>query len=156
MKQLKISTLFGWLVPSLTVGFLAAEFSVQNGAAIPAAGLDTILTQPLVGLIVVLMAIPIFKYRRAMIERRSAPRVNPFYAVRVVLLAKAIAIAGSIFTGWHAGLAWAQFSSPVISDAIWQNLWATLGGIVMAACGVVVERNCRVPEDDNSEEATAA
>lgn len=155
MKQLKISTLFGWLVPTLTLAFFVAEYLVQNGEAIPAAGLEIIVTLPLLGLAVVFMAIPIFKYRKAMVDRKVVPRVNPFYAVRVVLLAKAMALSGAIFTGWHAGLAWAQFSSPVVSDAIWQNLWAMLGAIVMVVCGLIVERNCRVPEDDKTDGAAA-
>jgi hypothetical protein len=155
MKQLKISTLFGWLVPTLTLAFFAAEFLVQNGEAIPAAGFEIIVTLPLLGLAVVFMAIPIFKYRKAMVDRKIVPRVNPFYAVRVVLLAKAVAISGAIFIGWHAGLAWAQFSSPVVTDAIWQNLWAMFGGLVMVVCGLIVERNCRVPEDDKTDGAAA-
>lgn len=153
MKPTKIINLIAWLVPATTAGYLLPQFVVNAGGAIPISPINIIITLPLIGILLVLFAIPIFKYRRAMLARakdatkpRPAP-LNPFYAVRVVLLAKAISISGAIFTGWHIGLVWLQLTSPVIPTSTLQNTFALFGAVVMTVCAVVVERVCRVTDD---------
>ena len=67
--------------------------------------------------------------------------------MRLVLLAKAIAISGAIFSGWHIGVVWLQLTSPVIPSSTLQNGLALIGAIVMTVCAVVVERICRITDD---------
>jgi hypothetical protein len=62
-------------------------------------------------------------------------------------MAKAIAISGAIFVGWHLGVVWMQLTSPVVASSIVQNALALVGSIVMLAAGIFVERICRLPED---------
>jgi hypothetical protein len=84
--------------------------------------------------------------------------LNPFYAVRVLLLAKSIAISGSIFTGWHLGVVWLQVTSPVIPSSTLQNALALIGSFLMTAIALIVERICKITEDsatDSSEIETA-
>jgi hypothetical protein len=73
--------------------------------------------------------------------------MNPFYAVRLVLLAKAISISGAIFSGWHIGVVWLQLTSPIIPSSTLQNTFALIGAIVMTVCAVVVERICKITDD---------
>lgn len=153
MKPTKVINLFAYAIPAATSGYLLPQFVVNSGGAIPISPLNIIITLPLIGILLVLFAIPIFKYRRAMLARakdskkpRPAP-LNPFYAVRVLLLSKAIAISGAIFVGWHAGVLWLQLSSPVIPTSTVQNALALIGSVVMTVCAVVVERVCRVTDD---------
>jgi uncharacterized membrane protein len=73
--------------------------------------------------------------------------MNPFYAVRLVLLAKAIAISGAIFSGWHIGVVWLQLTSPIIPSSTLQNGFALLGAVVMTVCAIIVERICRITDD---------
>lgn len=151
--------LIGWAVPATTAGYLLPQLVVNNGGSIPISPLNIIITLPLIGFILVLMAIPMFKYRKAMLERakdatvqRPMP-INPFYAVRLVLLAKAIAISGSIFSGWHLGLVWLQLTSPIVPSSTLQNAIALIGAIAMTVCAIVVERVCKVT-DDGSDKLT--
>ena len=153
MKPTKIMNLIGWAVPAATAGYLLPQLVVNNGGSIPISPLNIIITLPLIGIILVLMAIPMFKYRRSLIARQkdsAAPRpmpMNPFYAVRLVLLAKAISISGAIFSGWHIGVVWLQLTSPIIPSSTLQNTFALIGAIVMTVCAVVVERICKITDD---------
>lgn len=153
MRPTKILTLIGWMVPSITAGFLIPRILVVNGGKIPVTSLSLILTLPIIGILLVVAAIPMIRYRRALAAQLKTStstrpkRVNPFYAVRLVLMAKAIAISGSIFAGWHLGLVWMQLTSPVVASSIVQNALALVGSIVMLVAGIFVERICRLPED---------
>lgn len=162
MKPTKLINLVAWVVPATTAGYLLPQIVVNQGGSIPISPLNIIITLPLIGVILALMAIPIFKYRKALLARAkdsSAARplpLNPFYAVRVLLLAKAISISGAIFTGWHIGLVWLQLSSPVIPSSTIQNVLALVGSVIMMVCAVIVERVCRVIDDGSAPEAKAA
>jgi len=80
--------------------------------------------------------------------------MNPFYAVRLVMLAKATAIAGALFAGWQLGVIWFQISSPVTPGSVWQNFAALVANIVMIVIALVIERICRITEDAGDAEAT--
>ena len=155
MKPTKFMTLVGWAVPATTAGYLLPQFVVNAGGAIPISPWNIIVTLPLIGIILLAMAIPMIKYRGALKARvkdsnkqRPMP-MNPFYAVRLVLLAKSIAISGAIFSGWHIGVVWLQLTSPVITPATLQNVLALIGSIVMTVCAIIVERICRITDDAN-------
>ena len=151
MKQTRLVTLLGWAISATTAGYLLPKLIVANGGSVPVAQLNIIITLPAIAIILALAAIPVFKYNRALKKASgvAAKRVNPFYAVRLVLLAKAIAIAASLFTGWHIGLVWFQATAPVISTAIWQNVAGLVGSLVMLLAGILVEKACRIKDDGN-------
>ena len=162
MKATKILNLIAWTVLATTAGYLLPQIVVNQGGSIPISPLNIIITLPLIGIILLLMAIPIFKYRKALLTKakdlnavRPLP-LNPFYAVRILLLAKSISISGSIFSGWHIGVVWLQLSSPIIPSSIVQNAMALLGSIVMTICAVLVERVCRVIDDGPGSATDAA
>jgi hypothetical protein len=158
VKPTKFMTLVGWAVSATTAGYLLPKLVVNNGGAIPISPWNIIVTLPLIGIILLAMAIPMFKYRAALNARlkdSSKPRpmpMNPFYAVRLVLLAKAISISGAIFSGWHIGVVWLQLTSPVITEATMQNVLALVGSLLMTICAIIVERICRITEDGTGAE----
>lgn len=151
-------TLVGWAVTATTTGYLLPKLVVNNGGAIPISPWNIIVTLPLIGIILLVMAIPMFKYRAALnarVKDSTKPRpmpMNPFYAVRLVLLAKAISISGAIFSGWHIGVVWLQLTSPVITAATMQNVLALVGSLLMTICAIIVERICRITEDGTGTE----
>ena len=153
MKPTKIINLLAFAIPATTAGYLLPQIVMNNGGAIPISPLNIIITLPLIGIVLVLMAIPMFRYRRSLLAKakdNSLPRsmpINPFYAVRLVLLAKAISISGAIFSGWHLGVVWLQFTSPIIPTSTSQNALALIGAIVMTICAIIVERVCRITDD---------
>jgi hypothetical protein len=153
-------TLVAWLVSATTAGYLLPQLIINNGGSIPISPFSILLTLPLIGILLIIMAIPMFKYRSALhaISKSKADgnevklinrpkRLNPFYAVRLVLLAKSISISGAIFSGWHLGLVWLQLTQPVVPSSIFQNAIGLFGSALMTACAVVVERICKITDD---------
>lgn len=153
-------TLVAWLISATTAGYLLPQLIISNGGSIPISPWSILLTLPLIGVLLVIMAIPIFKYRSALrsIAKTSAAgnalklsdrpkRLNPFYAVRVVLLAKSISISGAIFSGWHLGLVWLQLTQPIVPTSVFQNALGLFGSLLMTVCAVVVERICKITDD---------
>ena len=161
MKPTKIFTLIGWVVPGATVGYLFARVATANGAQVPVAPVNLILTLAAISIILLGFALPMVRYRRALAEQLKNPaaprpkRLNPFYAVRLVALAKATAIAGALFVGWQLGVIWFQISSPVTPGSVWQNVAALIAAKIMVIVALIIERICRLPQD-SSEAASAS
>lgn len=158
MKPTKFLTLLGWAIPAATAGYLYSKFAVSTGGQVPVAPLNLILTFLAIAVILAIFAAPMFRYRKELAEQRKtsgAPRpkrLNPFYAVRLVVLAKATAIAGAIFAGWQLGVIWLQISSPVTPGSVWQNFAALIAAIIMVVLALIIERICRIPEDASETE----
>ena len=102
MKPTKLSAIVSYAVASSIIGVFLAEFLVRSGAPIPVSPASLVAVLPFISVSLVVFAWPIFKYRQAVRARLEqvkkdpasatnspAPkRVDPFYAVRVALLAK--------------------------------------------------------------------
>jgi hypothetical protein len=86
---------------------------------------------------------------KARIDRRKgAPRVDPLQVARYVVLAKASALAGALFTGYYGGLtAWLlteQQNSHAQAD-LPPAVVGLVGAAALVAAGLLLERACRVP-----------
>ena len=101
------------------------------------------------------LAIPI---RRA-VRDRTRPRIDPFHATRVVVLAKASAIGGALMTGAGAGVLVFLLTRPGAhsSSQVGVSIAVTAGAVLLLAAGLVAEYLCSVPPDDedNNEPPTA-
>lgn len=160
MKQTSLLTLLAWFVSATTGGYLLPQVVINGGGSIPISPWNIIITLPAIGLVLIAMAIPMFKYRaalRALSKAKAAgsatsftqrpKRLNPFYAVRLVMLAKSISISGAIFSGWHLGVVWLQLTSPVIPTSTLQNGLGLIGSVIMTVCAIIVERICKITDD---------
>ncbi|MGA0847639.1 MAG: DUF3180 domain-containing protein [Pontimonas sp.] len=99
------------------------------------------------GALTLALAWPIRSHVRA--EKSRGP-LDPFYATRVVLLAKAGALAGSALAGVGLGFLVFFASRPVISSpALWQAVAALAGAIVLAVAALIAERWCTLPPDSS-------
>ena len=162
MKPTKFLSLIIAAASSAVATYLLVRLAVANGWQVPVANLNLILVLPIIGLIVLGMTWPIIRYRRAISELAKATaaanpslnrpkRVDPFYAVRLLMLAKAISISGSLFIGWHLGAVAVQVGLPVVASTVWFNFAALIGALVMTICGVVAELICRIPQGGDSD-----
>jgi len=160
MKPTKILHLIVAAASAAIVSYLLIRLAIGAGFKVPVSGLNLVLTLPIIGAIVLLLAIPIIRYRRSLRELTKAgstglnampKRVDPFYAVRVLMLAKATAIAGSLFVGWHLGAVAVQASQPVVADSIWFNVAGLIGSVLMSVAGVITERICKIPDAGRAE-----
>lgn len=102
------------------------------------------------GAIVIALAVPI----RRMTRGRTAGPVDPFYATRVVMLAKASAIAGSLLTGVGVGMVVYLLTRSVVPGvgSTASAIAATVGATVLLTCGLVAEHMCRIPPEDDDED----
>jgi 2-amino-4-hydroxy-6-hydroxymethyldihydropteridine diphosphokinase len=101
-----------------------------------------------IGGIVVTLAVPI----RRMTRTAGAPRVDPFYATRILMLAKACAVTGSLVAGVGIGvLAYLLTRSVIGVGSVTQAIAAIACAGVLLAGGLIGEHLCRVPpgDDDN-------
>jgi hypothetical protein len=106
------------------------------------------------GLVIVGLAWPI---RRRLSSPSSQAPVDPFYATRVVLLAKSSALAGATFAGGAGGLLLVFLQRPVAAGIpLWLTVAAIAGAIVLTVGGVVAERWCTLPPDSPDDESVAS
>lgn len=146
-----------WLVTVAIVlavlGWVATELTSRASLALPVLPYSSLATM---GLIVVVCLILGFKVRRWRDGKRDK-ELDPLMAARTVVLAQACAYVGAVLMGWHLGILADQVSTIALrSDlgVVWQILTLMGGGIVMIAVGVVVERFCKIPPEDNEPPAT--
>ena len=151
MKLTKLRFLFLLALISSVAGYFVAAFLVGRGFQVPVSAVNLILTLGAIGVVLLGLAIPIWRYRSALKQQsgKRPKRVDPFYAVRVLLLAKASEIAGSLFAGWHLGVVGFQLLSPVVVQVlVLQNALGFFASFALVASAFVTEQICRLPNDD--------
>ena len=109
------------------------------------------VTLVLIAVIVVALALPV---RRATRPPRApgAPkrRVDPFYATRVVLIAKASAVAGAILGGAAVGMLVELVSRPVsAAGTVWGAVAMLVAAGLVLVAGMLAESWCTVPPGDD-------
>ena len=151
MKPTKISVVLVIVFGVTVISFLAVRLLVANGMAVPASPTNLLVTLAAIAVILLALTIPIWRYKASLTQYTKGPRpkrVDPFYAVRVVLLAKASAITGSGFVGWHFGAMIAQLSLPVsFTAALLQNSFGLVASVVLTIAAIVAEQICRLPDE---------
>ena len=151
MKPTKASVVLAVVTGVTVLAFLAVRLLVANGMAVPASPTNLLVTLAAIALILLGLSVPIWRYKASLSQYVNGPRpkrVDPFYAVRVLLLAKASAITGSGFVGWHLGAMIAQLSLPVgFTAALVQNSFGLVASVVLTVAAIVSEQICRLPDE---------
>ncbi|CAB4553939.1 unannotated protein [freshwater metagenome] len=156
MKPTKASHVFVVVLAISVTSFLAVRLMVSNGLAIPASPTNLLVTLAAIAVILLGLSVPIWRYKASLTQYSKGPRpkrVDPFYAVRVLLLAKASALTGSGFIGWHLGAMIAQLSLPVsFTAALLQNSLGLVASMVLTAAAIVSEQICRLPDEPKNDQ----
>ena len=157
MKPISPIILVLWAIAAVVISFGYSTFAVNNGLEIPITGISLSISTALIAVILLALAVPIWKYKINLIKLATSTNrllpVNPFYAVRVLLLSKAAAITSAIFIGWHAGVLVKQFTAPVVvTDATTPNITALVAASLLLIVGFVVEQICKLPSDKRKDE----
>lgn len=161
MKPTRASTLVSVAVVAAVAGFAldAVLASRQSPTLLLSAPLG--VTLALIGVAVVAMARPVRRHARDGATRQHA--VDPLYATRVVVLAKASSIAGALFGAFAAGLLVYLLTRSALPPlgSVLPNAVAVGGGLVLVVCALVAERMCMAPppgddDDDLPRGGTAA
>jgi hypothetical protein len=153
MKHTSVSSLVIFAVIGVVGGWLldAARAAMGEPVVVPPYSLAVVLV--ILAVLVVASAAPV---RRAV---KDGTRIDPFYAMRVVVLAKASALTASLLAGAGLGILIYLVSRPVVPGpgSALMALAATGGAIALLVGGLVAERMCTVPpEDDDDKPAGVA
>lgn len=152
MKPTRASTLISVALVAAVAGF--ALDAVLASRQAPTLFLSTPLgiTLAFIGVAVVLMARPVRRHTRDGVARLRP--VDPLYATRVVVLAKAASICGALFGGFGTGLlAYLLTRSAFPSlGSVLPNAVAVGGGIVLLVCAIVAEHMCVAPPSDDDDD----
>ncbi len=100
----------------------------------------------LIGIIIVAMAWPVRRVARG----DRSKRVDPFYATRVVVLAKASSLAGALLAGGALGILgfFLTRSVPQVSS-VTMAIAVVVGAVLLLVGGLVAEHWCTIPPDDD-------
>lgn len=151
MTRTRPTTLLALVVVGLVGAYLLQLLLAATGQAKLRPEYSFALSLAFIAAIVITLAVPV---RRA--TRSEHPRpIDPFYATRVVLLAKASSLTGALLAGAGAGLVLELLSRSggLDSAALLRTLAMLAAAIVLLVAGLVAEWFCTVPpsDDDPSE-----
>jgi hypothetical protein len=130
------------------VGWFTELLLVTNGRAaiVPPYPLAAALV--VLAVAVVAVAVPVRRVARGM----PGARVDPFYATRVVVLAKSAAIASAGLVGLFGGVLVFVATRPVIvDDLVWKSIAGFASAAALLAAGLIAESMCRIPPRDEQE-----
>ena len=156
MKPTKIANLITAALLVGVVGFFVIQQMVGAGLPAPLIGLNLVLIQPSLAIILVLSAIPMMRYRSGLkkFEEKKGKRpvpVDSTYAIRTLALAKAVSLTGSIFIGWAIAVLTYQLISP--EPKLLLTILGFVGAALMVAAGLLVENLFRIPPDRDGDAA---
>lgn len=154
MTRTKTSSLLFLGLGGFVAGFLLDLWTASRGATLIVPPLSFSLTLVVVGAIVVGFAVPI--HRR--VTGASDRAIDPFQATRVVSLAKASSLAGALLLGFALGVLLFLLSRTTLPGiaSLWLAVAAAAGAVLLTVAGLVAERLCTLPKDDDDEPPAGA
>lgn len=144
------STLLAVLVVCVAIGWTGVRVIADTSGSLP----DVPLSAPLglVFLVAVLAGGALVMRRRVQQWRPGRERVSADLAVRLLVLAKASALAGSAVAGAYVGAAVAYAENldvPFRRSSTWWSLGSAGLALVVVATALWLERECRTPPIDD-------
>ena len=152
MTTTRVATLVGLFVLGVTVLFVTEGTLVRLGEPqfIPPITLGVALA--FIGVILPVLAWPIRKVTRHKPERDTPQPVNPFYATRVVLLAKAGALTGALLSGSGLGIVVFLATRMVVTAGpLFLALSTAVGGLLLMVGGLIAEKWCQIPSSSSDD-----
>ena len=127
---------------------------VASGSAILVPPYTLAIVLGLIGVIIVLYAIPVWR----VVSGTARKHVDPFYATRVVLLAKASSLTGALLGGVAGGIVAFLLSRSVVAavGSVSMAVFTTAGAAVLLVGGLIAEKMCTLPPDDDQKQEPPA
>ena len=150
MKRTRPSTIVGFALAGVVVGYLTDLAVVTSGANAIVPPLSLPITLAGVGVIVVALAWPV---RRA-VKGKSTKHLDPFRAMRTAVLAKACSMSGALMLGFGLGITLFLLTRTVVPavGTVWLAFATAIGAALLLAGGLVAEAFCTLPPDDTEAE----
>ena len=135
-----IAAVGAWLVETALV-------SAGRAAIVPPLTLAIALL--VIAVAVVAAAVPVRRVARG----KPGARVDPIYATRVVVLAKAASLTGAILTGGAAGILAFLLTRPVIGvGSMVPAVLAAVASVAVLIGGLIAENMCRIPPEPDQKD----
>jgi hypothetical protein len=132
------------VIVAAVAGYLIELAIVANGGFAFAPPVSLPITLTAIAIVIVALAIPV----RRRVTGKKKERLDPFYAVRVAILAKSSSLTGALLTGLGAGIVAHALSLPILnSDLLGRGIAQTVGAALLLAAGLISERMCTLPPD---------
>ena len=146
MKRTRVSALLALALGGGVLAYLLELLLQSSGANVVLPPLSLTLTLVPLAIAVVLLAIPV---RRSVTGKRKAP-IDPFYALRVAVFAKASSLAGSLLLGAASGILIFLLGRPIAPSGAMSTLVISemVGSALLVAAGLIAEFLCTLPPDD--------
>ena len=102
----------------------------------------------LLGFVALIVGSAAYLTRRTV--RRDRSSLPHHQAVNRLVLGKAVALVGALFTGGYLGYALAQVGAaePAADSRLWHSLVAAGVSVLVGAAALFLEHACRVPPED--------
>jgi len=144
VKRTSLGIIVVLVVVAAVVGYLIELAIVTSGGSAFAPPVSLPITLTAIAIVIVALAIPV----RRSVTGKKKDRLDPFYAVRVAILAKSSALTGALLTGLGAGIVVHALSLPILnSDLLGRGIAQTVGAALLLTAGLVSERMCTLPPD---------
>jgi len=149
MRRTSPVALVGIAIAGAAIGWLLQVGLTSSGATSiqPPVTLYSVLFILAVGL--VLLGRPV----RRLVRGKARRPVDPFFATRVLVLAKASSLTGALLVGAAAALLLYAVSrtGSVAVPAFWPDVLTGVGALALCIAGLVVEWWCHIPPQDRAE-----
>ena len=146
MKPVRASSAVLTALVTAVVAWIALDlWTGQGGRLLPLPWFAAIAIAAVAAVVLVLG----WEVRRSVRGQRNLP-LDPLFAARVVVLAKAAIYGGGVLAGWYAAQALILFSN--VSGLRRERLVVAgvtaLAAVVLTVAGLIAQRWCRLPDDD--------
>lgn len=146
MKPLRLGGILLIALVSVSLGWGMQLLWVRFGQSLLVPPLSLTVTVTLIALIILIMALPVRKRMRG-----GEKPLDPFYATRVLALARAAQVTGAILGGLIGGSLIFAASLPSFATT-WvgfaEHMFALISAILLTVIGIIAERFCQLPPDD--------
>ncbi len=151
MNKTKPTPLIGLFLLGGVGAYLTEILLQSRGGYIFVPPITVAITLTIAAVAVILLALPI---RRRVTGKRKEP-VDPLYAARVLALAKASSLAGSLLLGVGIGIAIYLFGRPIAPTGfILANVITHISSaLLLIVAGLIAENLCVLPPEDKDEES---
>ena len=135
-----VAVLGGGITWLLETGLAAA------GRAIVIPPFTLAVALALIGVLIVILALPVRRVSRGL----PNARIDPFYATRVVMLAKASSLSGVLVGGGGLGITAFLLSRSVLPavGSVTMALGTAIAAVLLLVAGLVAEHWCFIPPDE--------